>query len=80
MVDRIDKIVNGKVTKSAALYHRNNGEFYECFEPGQTMNPIWFATLNEVAAFLREIPRRRVRMEPGAAMTSRHIYIDGVPL
>jgi trehalose utilization protein len=80
MVDRIQKIENGEVSKSAVRYSRNGGEFFECFEPGETMNPIWFATLDEVAAFLRSVPKRRVRMDPGSAMTSRHIHIDDEPL
>lgn len=80
MVDRIEKIEGGRVTKSAIKYHRGGGRFYECFEPGQTRDPIWLSTLDEVADFLREIPNRRVRMEPGSAMTSRCIHIDGEPL
>lgn len=80
MVDRIEKVVDGVVTKTAERYPRNGGHFFECFEPGQTMNPIWLNTLDEVADFLREVPNRRVRMEPGAAMTSRSIHIDGEPL
>ena len=54
MVDRIEKIENGLVTKSAERYHRDGGEFFECFEPGETRNPRWFLTLDEVANFLRE--------------------------
>ena len=80
MVNRIEKIEDGKVTKIAEKYHRNGGLFFECFEPGQTMNPICLASLDEVAEFLRAVPNRRVRMEPGAAMTSRLIHIDGEPL
>lgn len=80
MVDRIEKIGAGAVTKTVVRYPRSGGEFFECFEPGQTMNPIWFSTLDEVAAFLRTVPNRRVQMDPGSAMTSRHIHIDGDPL
>jgi len=80
MVDRIEKIEDRKVTKTAVRYPRNGGQFYECFEPGQTMNPLWFDTLDEVANFLRAVPRRRVRMAPGAAITTRYIHIDGNPL
>lgn len=80
MVTRIEKIEGGVVTKTAVRFPRNGGDFFECFEPGQTRNPIWFSTLDEVAAFLREVPDRRVRMQPGNAMTSRHIHIDGLPL
>nr|WP_321510681.1 hypothetical protein [uncultured Celeribacter sp.] len=80
MVDRIEKIENGIVTKTAVRYRRNGGEFFECFEPGETRNPIWLSTLDEVATFLRAVPDRRVRMQPGSAMTSRHIHIDGDPL
>ncbi len=80
MVDRIEKIENGVVTKTTVRYRRNGGSFFECFEPGETRNPIWLSTLDEVAAFLRTVPDRRVRMDPGSAMTSRHIYIDGEPL
>lgn len=77
MVDRIEKIIAGVVTKSAVRYHRDGGDFFECFEPGQTMNPRRFTTLDEVADFLRAVPNRRVRMDPGRAMISRHIHIDG---
>jgi len=80
MVHRIDKIENGLVTKSAERYHRDGRDLFECFEPGQTRNPRWFLTLDEVANFLREVPNRRVRMGPGNAMISRCIYIDGEPL
>ena len=80
MVDRIEKVQDGKVTKTAKKYPRNGGHFFECFEPGQTRNPRWFSTLDEVAEFLYEVPDRRVRMEPEAAMTSRFIHIDGEPL
>lgn len=80
MVDRIEKVEKGKLTKRAVRYPRNGGEFFECFEPGQTRNPIWFSTLDEVAEFLRAVPHRRVRMDPGSAMTSRYIHIDGDPL
>ncbi len=80
MVDRIEKIQDGKVTKRAVRYPRDGGHFFECFEPGQTMNPRWFDTLDKVADFLRAAPNRRVRMEPGNAMTSRFIHIDGEPL
>ena len=80
MVDRIEKIEDGEVTKTTERYPRNGGHFFECFEPGQTMNPIWLNTLDEVADFLRAIQNRRVRMEPGSSMTSRHIHIDGEPL
>jgi hypothetical protein len=80
MVDRIEKIENGTVTKTAVRYQCNGGEFFECFEPGQTMNPVWFSSLDNVAKFLRDVPKRRVRMQPGRAMTSKHIHIDGDPL
>lgn len=80
MVDRIEKIEDGKVTKTAEKYPRDGGHFFECFEPGQTRNPIGLNTLDEVANFLRAVPDRRVRMEPGSAMTSRFIRIDGEPL
>jgi hypothetical protein len=80
MIDRIEKIESGKVKKTAVTYPRNGGYFFECFEPGQTMNPLWFATLDQVGEFLRAVPNRRIRMEPGDAMTSRHIHIDGEPL
>lgn len=80
MVDRIEKIMDGTVTKTVERYPRNGGQFFECFEPGQTMNPVWLNSLDEVANFLRAVPNRRVRMEPGAAMTSRHIFIDGEPI
>lgn len=80
MVDRIEKIENSTVTKTAVRYCRNGGEFFECFEPGETRNPIWLSTLDEVATFLRAVPDRRVRTQPGSAMTSRHIHIDGDPL
>ena len=80
MVDRIEKVEEGKLTKTAVRYPRNGGEFFECFEAGQTKNPIWFSSLDEVAAFLRAVPNRRVRMHPGSALTSRYIFIDGDPL
>lgn len=80
MVNRIEKIEDGVVTKTAVRFYRNGGEFFECFEPGETRNPIWLSTLDEVATFLRAVPDRRVRMQPGSAMTSRHIHIDGYPL
>lgn len=80
MVDRIEKIKDGKVTNTARKYPRDGGHYFECFQPGQTMNPIWLNTLDEVAEFLREAPNRRVRMEPGSAMISRFIHIDGEPL
>ncbi|WP_299304345.1 hypothetical protein [uncultured Litoreibacter sp.] len=44
------------------------------------MIPVWLSSLDDVADFLLEVPNRRVRMEPGAAMTSRHIFIDGEPI
>ena len=80
MVERIEKIVNGEVTRATSRYTRDGGEFYECFEPGATRDPVWFSTLTEVAAYLRAKPNRRVRMEPGSAMISRHIYIDGIEI
>ena len=80
MVNRIEKIENGVVRKTAVRFRRNGGEFFECFEPGETRNPIWLSTLDEVATFLRAVPDRRVRMQPGSAMISRHIHIDGGPL
>ncbi len=80
MVDRIEKISDGVVVKTAVRYRRNGGEFFECYEPGETRNPIWLSTLDDVATFLRAKPNRRVRMQPGRAMISRHICIDGVPL
>lgn len=80
MVDKIEKIVEGQVIKQAALYNRNGGQYYECFLPGETMNPLWFKTLDEVATFLREAPRRRIRMEPGKSITANNIYIDRVAL
>lgn len=80
MVDKIEKIENGVVKKRAVPYNRNGGMYYECFEPGATRDPLWFSTLDEVANFLQEKPNRRVRMEPGSAMTSKNIHIDGYPL
>lgn len=80
MVNRIEKIEDGRVTKTAERYPRDGGHFFECFEPGQTMNPVRLNSLDDVADFLRAVPNRRVRMEPGAAMTSRHIFIDGEPI
>ncbi|WP_299193061.1 hypothetical protein [uncultured Litoreibacter sp.] len=80
MVDRIEKIEDGIVRKTAERYPRGGGHFFECFEPGQTMNPVWPSSLDDVADFLLEVPNRRVRMKPGAAMTSRQIFIDGEPI
>ena len=80
MVNRIEKIEDCVVTKMADRFRRNGGEFFECFEPGEAKNLIWLSTLDEVATFLRAVPDRRVRMQPGSAMTSRHIHIDSDPL
>jgi hypothetical protein len=76
MVSRIERIVGGAVTGTAKRYR--NGKF-KCHHAGTNENPQWFATLDEVADFLRTNPRSGVRMTPGDGKISENIYIDGVP-
>jgi len=76
MVDRIEKIEKGIVTKTTVRNCRD-GCVFEYFEPGETMNPRGFTTPDEVADFLLAVPNIRVRMEPGGAVTLRHIHNDG---
>jgi hypothetical protein len=44
------------------------------------MNPVWLNSLEDAADFLLAVPNRRVRLAPGVAMTSRHIFIAGEPI
>ena len=80
MVDRIEKIVDGTVTHQAKAYPHGGEKKYQCFEEGQTMYPHRFHTLDEVASYLIQNRRSRVRMHPGRAITADHIHIEGVPL
>lgn len=78
MVDRIERIIEGEVKNSAARFPHEGGEFYLCYERGQTMNPVPFATLDEVANYLTANERSRVRMQPNGVLIVRNIHIDGV--
>ena len=54
--------------------------YFECFHHGSNTNPAKFATLDEVAEFLRRNPGAGVRMNPRWSKISRFVFIDGVLL
>lgn len=80
MVERIEKIENGVVVKTAAL---DPDGFYHCLPRGQTsmaLGGVKFRTLDECADYLIRVqPKGRIRMNPDWVMIVKHIHIDGVP-
>jgi len=74
-VTRIEKIVSGVVIQCA---EPNKDGLYECHEFGSNVSPVKFASLNQVADYLRSNPGSGVRMNPGWSKISKNIYIDGV--
>ena len=75
-IRRIEKIVDGKVVQRA---EPTKDGWYACLPKGTNMNPELFATLDEVAAYLRKNPEAGVRMNPGWSKISRQVHIDGTP-
>ena len=73
---RIERIVGG-VVKGVPRKYANG--LYRCHAAGQNMADEWFATLEEVADFLRKNPLGGVRMTPGYGKISENIFIDGSP-
>ena len=78
MVNRIEKIVDGEVLKRAA--QDANGAFH-CYPEGQTLARYrtLYYSLDDVAEFLIQNRRGRVRMTPGRALITDDIHIDGRP-
>ncbi|MFN7633728.1 MAG: hypothetical protein ACK5PI_03265 [Acetobacteraceae bacterium] len=75
-VERIEKIVDGKVVQRA---ERASDGCFVCLGAGTNEGPIKLHSLDEVAEFLRRNPRSGVRMNPGWSKISEHIFIDVVP-
>jgi len=75
-VERIERIVGGKVMQRA---ERNARGVYVCNAAGTNEGPIEFASLDDVADYLRRNPRSGVRMNPGWSKISKHVFIDGLP-
>lgn len=75
-VDRIERVLHGVAVQRA---EPNRLGFYQCHPAGSNESPVQFGTLEEVADFLRRIPRSGVRMRPGWSKISENIFIDGVP-
>jgi len=66
-------VVTGRVERGA-------DGLFACHEFGSNVTPTRFASLDDVADFLRSRPRSGVRMNPGWDRITRNIYIDGVRL
>lgn len=79
MVSRIEKIEHGVVVQT--VERARGGTFpgmYVCLEDGSNKAQVAFATLDDVADFLRKHAGSGVRMNPGWAKVVDHIHIDGV--
>jgi hypothetical protein len=76
-VARIERIVSGSVT---GRVERGSDGLFACHDFGSNVTPTRFATLDEVADFLRSRPGSGVRMNPGWGRITKNIYIDGVRL
>ena len=75
-VERIEKIVAGSVVQRAE--RRNKDGVYLCHAFGTNIAGVKWSSLDEVADYLRSNPRSGVRMNPGWAKVSCHVFIDGV--
>ena len=75
-VERIEKIVDGTVVQRA---ERGRDGYFVCHPAGTNEGPIKFASLDEVANYLRRHPRSGVRMNPGRSKVSECVFIDGKP-
>ena len=78
MVERIEKIEDGKIVQRAEPDGNGN---YHCYPEGQTMARYrtLYSTLDEAADFLIRNRRGRIRMSPGSALIVDNIHIDGAP-
>jgi hypothetical protein len=76
-VSRIEKCDASGKTVQRVERHRDGR--YHCYHFGDNANPIHFATLDDVAEFLRKNSKAGVRMNPGWSKISKRIYIDGAP-
>jgi len=52
---------------------------YKCHHFGSNVHPVEFATLDEVAEFLRKHPGNGVRMNPRWSKITKCVFIDGIP-
>lgn len=74
-VCRIERVISGAMT---GRVERGSDGLFACHVFGSNVDPLGFATLDEVADFLRSTPRAGVRMNPNWVRITKNIYIDGI--
>jgi len=76
-VTRIERIGGGVVR---GRVERSSDGLFACHDFGTNVAARRFASLDEVADFLRSRSRSGARMNPGWVRITKNIYIDGMRL